>query len=200
MQDFYSIRNDLPYSLCSPICPNSRRAISTFKFKKFAYCKSAKTNVEISPKGGNHELTEKPKEEQFDREGFERLQRDAQEYESRLRERLGKFSIDEVLRQAKDLRSVFVEGLGEVRYVLLSEADISEIAKKYPDDPRERNLQALYRSLASADPEVTVEKLRALPYDVSRVLQETVLNASFLPPKKTSKPGSQAAANFKASS
>ncbi len=140
------------------------------------------------------------KEEMFDREGFERLQRKAQEYEAKLRERLGKFSIDDVLRQAKDLRSVFVEGLGEVRYVLLSEADISEIAKKYPDDPRERNLQALFRSLAAADSEITVEKLRLLPYDVSRVLQETVLNASFLPPRKTSKPGLMAAASFKASS
>ena len=145
-------------------------------------------------------MTENNSEEAFDREGFERIQRKAQEYEARLRERLGKFSIDEVLRQAKDLRSVFVEGLGEVRYVLLTEADISEVAKKYPDDARERNLQALLRSMAAADPEVTLEKLRALPYDVSRVLQETVLNASFLPQRKTSKPGSQAAVNFKASS
>lgn len=137
-------------------------------------------------------------EEQFDREGFERIQRKAQDYEAKLRERLGKFDINEVLRQAKDLRSVFVEGLGEVHYVLLSEADISEIAKKYPDDARERNLQALFRSMAAADSDVTLEKLRSLPYDVSRVLQETVLNASFLPQKKTSKPGSTAAANFKA--
>jgi hypothetical protein len=139
-------------------------------------------------------------EEQFDKEGFERLKSQYDEYEARLRERLGKFSINEVLRQAKDLRSVFIEGLGEVRYVLLSEADISELAKKYPDDPRERNLQALFRSMAAADAEITLEKLRALPYDVSRVLQETVLNASFLLPKKTSKPGSKEAASSKASS
>ena len=138
--------------------------------------------------------------EEFDREGFERLQRQAQEYESKLRERLGKFNINEVLRQAKDLRSVFVEGLGEVRYVLLTQADISEIAKKYADDAHERNLQALFRSMSAADPEVTVEKLRALPYDVSRILQETILNASFLPQRKTFRPGSTAAANFKASS
>ena len=138
--------------------------------------------------------------EEFDREGFERLQRQAQEYESKLRERLGKFNINDVLRQAKDLRSVFVDGLGEVRYVLLTQADISEIAKKYADDAHERNLQALFRSMSAADPEVTVEKLRALPYDVSRILQETILNASFLPQRKTSKPGSTAAANFKASS
>ena len=139
-------------------------------------------------------------EEKFDREGFERLQRQAQEYESKLRERLGKFNINDVLRQAKDLRSVFVEGLGEVRYVLLTQADISEIAKKYPDDAHERNLQALFRSMSAADSEITLDKLRALPYDVSRVLQETVLNASFLPQRKTSKPGSAAPANFKASS
>jgi hypothetical protein len=140
------------------------------------------------------------KVEEFDREGFERLQHQAQEYEAKLRERLGKFNINEVLRQAKDLRSCFVEGLGEVRYVLLSEADISEIAKKHPDDARERNIQALFRSLSAADLEITLEKLRALPYDVSRVLQETVLNASFLPQKKTFKPGLTTAANFKASS
>ena len=139
-------------------------------------------------------------EEKFDQEGFERLKKQYEDYEAKLRGRLGKFNINEVLRQAKDLRSVFVEGLGEVRYALLSEADISEIAKKYPDDARERNLQALFRSMAAADFEVTLEKLRALPYDVSRVLQETVLNASFLPQRKTSKPGSTAAANFKASS
>ena len=139
-------------------------------------------------------------EEKFDQEGFDRLKKQYEEYESRLRERLGKFNINEILRQAKDLRSIFVEGLGEVRYVLLSEADISELAKKHPDDPRERNLQALFRSMAAADAEITLEKLRALPYDVSRVLQETILNASFLPQKKTLKPGSTAAANFKASS
>ena len=94
---------------------------------------------------------------------------------------------------------MFVEGLSEVRYVLLTQADISEIAKKYPDDAHERNLQALFRSLSAADSEVTLYKLRTLPYDVSRVLQETVLNASFLPQRKTSKPGSPVAANFKAS-
>ena len=140
------------------------------------------------------------KVEEFDSEGFERLKKEYKEYESKLREQLGKFNINEVLRQAKDFRSVFVEGLGEVRYVLLSEADISEIAKKHPDDARERNLQALFRSLAVADSEITIDKLRALPYDVSRLLQETVLNASFLPAKKTLKPGSTTPANFKASS
>jgi len=139
-------------------------------------------------------------EEKFDQEGFDRLKKQMEDYEARIRERLGKFNINEVLRQAKDLRSVFIEGLGEVRYVLLSEADISEIAKKYPDDVRERNLQALFRSLTAADSEITLEKLKALPYDVSRVLQETVLNASFLPAKKTLKPGSTTPANFKASS
>ena len=69
-------------------------------------------------------------EEQFDREGFERLRSQYHEYQARSRERLGKFSINDVLRQAKDLRGVFVEGLGEVRYVLLTEADISELANK----------------------------------------------------------------------
>ena len=136
--------------------------------------------------------------EKFDQEGFERLKKQMEEYEAHMQQRLGKFNINEVLRQAKDLRSVFVEGLGEVRYVLLSEADITEIAKKYPDDARERNLQALFRSLAASDAEVTLDKLRALPYDVSRVLQETVLNASFLPQRKTLKPGSTTPANFKA--
>ena len=139
-------------------------------------------------------------EEQFDRDGFERLKSQYDEYEARLCERLGKFNINEILRQAKGLRSLFVEGLGEVRYVLLSEADISELASKYPNDARERNTQALFRSMAAADSEITLDKLRKLPYDVSRVLQETVLNASFLPPKKMSKLGSTAAANFKASS
>jgi hypothetical protein len=96
------------------------------------------------------------------------------------------------------LRSVFVDGLGEVRYVLLSEADISELAKKYPEDACERNLQALFSSMSAADSEITIDKLRKLPYDVSRVLQETVLNASFLSPKKTSKPGSKEAVSSKA--
>ena len=138
--------------------------------------------------------------EEFDQEGFERLKKQYEEYEGKMRERLGKFNINEILRQAKDLRSAFIEGLGEVRYVILSEVDISEIAKKCPDDARERNLQALFKSLSAADSEVTVEKLKALPYDVSRVLQETVLNASFLPARKTLKPGSTNPANFKASS
>ena len=49
------------------------------------------------------ETVDKP--EEFDKEGFDRIQRKAQEYEAKLRERLGKFNINEVLRQAKDLRS-----------------------------------------------------------------------------------------------
>jgi hypothetical protein len=117
-------------------------------------------------------MSEKNNEE-FDREGFERLQSQAQEYEAKLMERLGKFNINDILRQAKDLRSIFVEGLGEVRYVLLTQADISEIAKKYPEDAHERNLQALFRSMNAADSEVTLDKLRALPYDVSHVLPLT---------------------------
>ena len=60
-------------------------------------------------------------------------------------------------------------------------------------------MQALFKSMAAADAEISLEKLNALPYGVSRVLQETVLNASFSSAKKTSKPGSTAAANFKAS-
>jgi len=117
-------------------------------------------------------------EEKFDQEGFERIKRQMEEYEAKMRERLGKFNINEVLRQAKDLRCIFIDGLGEIRYVILSEADISEVAKKYPDDARERNMQALFKSLNTADSEITLEKLKALPYDVSRILQETILNAS----------------------
>jgi hypothetical protein len=137
------------------------------------------------------------KEEKVDLEGWKRLQEGAKEYEGKLREKMGKFNINEVLRQAKDLRSAFIEGLGEVRYVILTEADISELAKKYPDDPRERNVQALFRSMAAADSDITVENLRKLPYDVSRVLQETILNASFLSIKKTSPPGLTSVPNSK---
>jgi hypothetical protein len=137
------------------------------------------------------------KEEKVDLEGWKRLQDGAKEYEGKLREKMGKFNINEVLRQAKDLRSVFIEGLGEVRYVILTEADIGELAKKYPDDPRERNMQALFRSMAAADSDITVENLRRLPYDVSRVLQETILNASFLPIKKTSPLGLTSVPNSK---
>jgi hypothetical protein len=57
------------------------------------------------------------------------------------------------------LQTILIEGIGEIRYVLLSEADISELTKRFPDDPRERNLQALFRSMAAADAEITLEKL-----------------------------------------
>jgi hypothetical protein len=136
--------------------------------------------------------------EKFDQEGFERLKKQYEEYEGKLRERLGKFNINEILRQAKDLRSLFVEDLGEVRYVLLSEADICELAAKYPSDVRERNTQALFRSMAAADSEITLDKLKKLPYDVAKLLQETVLNAGFLSQTKTSKPGSTTPENSKA--
>ena len=143
-------------------------------------------------------MSENP--EKFDQEGFERLKKRYEEYEDKLRERLGKFNINEILRRAKDLRSVFIDGLGEVRYVILSEADISEIAKQWPEDPRERNVQALFRAMAAADPEITLDRLRKLPYDVSQILQKTVLNASFLSQMKTSKPGSITPASSKVSS
>ena len=135
--------------------------------------------------------------EKFDREGFERLQKMSKEYEAHLRERLGKFNIDEVLRQARDLRCCFIEGLGEVKYVILTEQQGASIASKYKDDLREANLHGLATAMGAADPEITVEKLRQLPYDVVRVLTEKILNDGFLP-QKTLKPGSTAAANFKA--
>ena len=128
-------------------------------------------------------------EEKFDLEGFNRLKGQMEQYEATMRERLGKFDINEILRHAKDLRNCFIEGLGEVKYVILSEAEIAEIGKKYPDDKREQNMHALLRAMAAADSEITLEKLKALPYDVSRALQEAVLNAGFLPVKKMSKPG-----------
>lgn len=150
----------------------------------------------VSRKGQEIYLSQS--EEKFDVEGFNRLKKQFEEYEAKMRERLGKFNINEILRQAKDLRSVFVEGLGEVRYVLLTEKDISEIAKQYPEDKREQNLQGLFRSMAAADSEVTLDKLRVLPFDVSQVLQETVLNSSFLPIKKISNSGSASPVSSKA--
>ena len=136
-------------------------------------------------------------EEKFDQEGFDRLKKQYEDYQVKLREKMGKFSIDNVLKSAKEIRSVFVEGLGEVKFVLLTEVELTEIAKKYPDDIVEREQVALCKSLAAVDSEVTLEKIKALPADVNFVLRKTVLSEGFLP-RKTLNGGSPTPANFKA--
>ena len=120
------------------------------------------------------------KEEKFDFEGFEKLKKAFSEYEEEQKERFKNFSIG-LLKNAKVQQSTNVPGAGWVNFVLLSHEELSELGKKYKEDQREFELQALFKKMQPCYPDLTEKDLRDAPWDLVRALEKALLNEGFLP-------------------
>ena len=120
------------------------------------------------------------KEEKFDVEGFQKLKAAFDEYEAEQKERFKNFSVG-LLKNSKVPQEANVSGAGWVKFVLLSHEELSELGKKYKDDQREFELQALFKMLSPCYQEMTEKDLRDAPWDLVRALEKALLNEGFLP-------------------
>src|SRR5665648_566812 len=75
------------------------------------------------------------------------------------------FDPKDIVRKAKMIREVYDEDLGTIRYAMLSYNDLQEIVAKHADN-QERSVQILFRQLAPASKGLTVDDVRAMPYEV----------------------------------
>jgi len=105
------------------------------------------------------------------------------------------FDPKDIVRKAKMIREIYDEDLGTIRYTMLSYNDLQEIVAKHADN-QERSVQILFRQLAVASPGLTVNDVRAMPYEVVvRLLTKLQGEGSFFYRKpqatpQTSKTGS----------
>jgi hypothetical protein len=119
-------------------------------------------------------------EEEFDVKGFEKLRAAFEEYEAEQKERFKNFSVG-LLKDSKVPQCANVPGLGWVNFVLLTYEELTELGKRYKDDQREFEFQALFKMMGSCYPELAEKDLRDAPWDAVRALQKALLNEGFLP-------------------
>lgn len=120
------------------------------------------------------------KEEKFDSEGFQKLKAAFGEYEAEQKERFRNFSVG-LLKNSKIPQEANVPGAGWVKFVLLSHEELSELGKKYKEDQREFEFQALLKMVQPCYPDLTEKDLRDAPWDLVRALEKALLNEGFLP-------------------
>jgi hypothetical protein len=100
------------------------------------------------------------------------------------------FDPKDIVRKAKMIREIYDEDLGTIRYTLLNYSDLQEIVTKHADN-QERSIQILFRQLAPASKGLTVDDVRAMPYEVVvRLLVKLQGEGSFFyrKPQATPKP------------
>ena len=119
-------------------------------------------------------------EEKFDLEGFQKLKAAFDEYETEQKERFKNFSVS-LLKNSKIPQETNVPGAGWVKFVLLSHEELSELGRRFKDDQREFEFQALLRMMQPCYPELTETALRDAPWDLVRALEKALLNEGFLP-------------------
>ena len=119
-------------------------------------------------------------EEKFDSEGFEKLKAAFNEYEAEQKERFKNFSVG-LLKSSKVPQEANVPGAGWVKFVLLSHEELSELAKRFKDDQREFELQALFKMIQPCYSDLAEKDLRDAPWDLVRALEKALLNEGFLP-------------------
>jgi hypothetical protein len=91
------------------------------------------------------------------------------------------FNPKEITRNAKQIREIYDEDLGTIRYVLLNYNELSEIIEKYQDN-KERSIQLLFKQLSPAHEGLTVDDIENMPYEVVvRLLTKLQKEGGFFP-------------------
>lgn len=101
------------------------------------------------------------------------------------------FNPKELVKKAKEIRELYDNDLGLIRYKLLTYAQLNEIMEKYSEN-KDRSMQLLFKMLAPANEGLTIEDIKAMPYEVVVRLLTTLTNKGSFFPQKTSANGSAA--------
>jgi hypothetical protein len=95
------------------------------------------------------------------------------------------FNPKELVKKAKEIRELYDEDLGLIRYKLLTYAQLNEIMEKHAEN-KDRSMQLLFKMLSGADEGLTLEDIKAMPYDVVvRLLTNLTKEGSFFPQKQS---------------
>lgn len=89
----------------------------------------------------------------------------------------------ELAKSSREIRSTFIEGVGEIRYGPLTVADMLEISKTESDE--ERGILIMWLMLRKAYPELKMEDVKAFPMDTAaKILTALTANLDFLANQK----------------
>jgi hypothetical protein len=109
-----------------------------------------------------------------------------QKFDEIMKEKLARvriFDPQELIKRAKEIREIYDEDLGTIRYVHLDWKELREIMKKYEDNT-DRSIESLFLQLAPANPGMTKADVEKLPYDVvARLITKIQKDGAFFPPK-----------------
>jgi len=118
----------------------------------------------------------------------EEYKRKLEQYEAEQTEKAKVFDPKEILRSAKEPRSIIDEVLGEVKFGVLTLGELLELNKV---DEQEKSVVMLWMMLKKAHPDLAIEDVKALPIDVSTRLFQILPSQGFL--SQPSKTGSESA-------
>jgi len=119
---------------------------------------------------------------------IEEYKRKLEQYEAEQTEKAKVFDPKEILRSAKEPRSIIDEVLGEVKFGVLTLGELLELNKV---DEQEKSVVMLWMMLKKAHPDLAIEDVKALPIDVSTRLFQILPSQGFL--SQPSKTGSESA-------
>lgn len=101
-------------------------------------------------------------------------------YEEKREEKAKAFNPKELVKSSSELREVEVEGVGVVRYGVLTLADMIELDRDKNATTLERSLKMLWLMLCKAYPELTLEDVKNFPLDkASKILAAITGEAGF---------------------
>jgi hypothetical protein len=114
----------------------------------------------------------------------------ATEMENRLKEfeeeklkRVRVFNPKQLVNKAREIREIYDEDLGLIRYSLLSYSQLNEIIENFKEN-KDRSMQLLFKMLSPANPGLTVDDIKAMPYEVVvRLLTKLQKEGGFFPQK-----------------
>ena len=118
----------------------------------------------------------------------EEYKRKLEQYEAEQTEKAKVFDPKEILRSAKEPRSIIDEVLGEVKFGVLTLGELLELNKV---EEQEKSVVMLWMMLKKAHPDLAIEDVKALPIDVSTRLFQILPSQGFL--SQPSKTGSESA-------
>lgn len=98
-------------------------------------------------------------------ERIEEYRRRLEEYEKKQNKLSQSIDLKDLAKKTRELKSVYIEGLGELKYGALTFMDLVEVSKYQADE--ERAIAIIYHMLKKAYPDLALEDVRNLPFDVS---------------------------------
>lgn len=97
-------------------------------------------------------------------ERIEEIRKKVDEYIQKQSESAQLISIKELLRKSRELKTIYIDGIGAIQYGSLTLPELSEVAKCQTNE--EKTIMMLYFMLRKAEPSLTIDEVKELPFDV----------------------------------